>query len=143
MEILENYSKKRRLTTHKNIGIQFLPTENRLIEMLTIQDSKLNELYKYICSINEKVNKLDEIENIVKTNVDIHINKLDKLNELLTEKIDLLDTRICRIIIEIDLIKKEITDLQTHALHGSFYKPAAEDDMKIADDSTYQSHIYN
>ena len=126
MEMLENDSKKRRLTNHRNIGIKFIPSENQsltnqLSDKLDIQDSKIDEIFKYIYSVNDKIDKLSE----------------------LVGKIYLLDTRICRIIIEIDSIKKEIVDLQTHALYGNFHKSIDEHDMKIINDSTYQSHIYN
>ena len=63
MEMLENDSKKRRLTNHRNIGIKFIPSENQsltnqLSDKLDIQDSKIDEIFKYIYSVNDKIDKL-------------------------------------------------------------------------------------
>lgn len=96
-----------------------------IINILTIQDNKMNAIW-------EELRKNNNSNNI----------KLNKLNEI-NEQIDLLDKRICRMIIEIDNIKKEIVDLQTHALHGSFHGQTLPNEMNKLDDSTYQSHMYN
>lgn len=129
-----NLYKKRKL--NNTINNQCNNGMETLLNMLIAQDNKINIIYQEIIKINSNC------ENI-NNNINDKFNKLiNKINKHINDKIDLLDVRICRIINDIDSIKKEIIDLQTHALHGSFYSNTTKEQMDMLDTQTYQDHYY-